>query len=499
MSSPDISPAGSSNVGSVTAVTPAIRMTDATKVYRLFGSLHDQVLDSLGVSRLLFWGNRKTYQEFHALRGVTLNVDKGERVGIIGRNGAGKTTLLKLITGNFAPTSGTIEVNGTVQALMQTGLGFHPEFSGYENIRSALHYNGLVGSEFENALANVADFVELEDFLHQPMKTYSAGMVARVQFAAATAIKPDILIVDEILGAGDAYFSSKSAHRMDKLASSGCTLLLVSHSMQQVLQFCDRAVWLEGGSIVLESESLHVVKAYEEFTQKLERENERLHRTAVSHTSEKRKARRLPSLLDGRGGEEFERKQWLRERLLEEVLGRGNTKSAGSEGQASIVSMGGVSRWDGGERGLKIANVRVIDEQEREVLGTKTSSPLDIEIEIVSEQGGEYPCYFVVVLFTDDGRCLSRHCSDKVTLVMNAGEHFSQRLHYPKLLLGNGTYAFSAAIYKTLDLKKLGEAQFYDLLSRSFQFRVTGPYADDLSIFYHPAEWKRPRKVLDAC
>src|SRR5262245_26543058 len=198
------------------AVGPAARLDGAPKYSLLYRHSHGRLLDQLGLGGLR--GRRRdSFKEFHALSDVNLTVARGERVGIIGRNGAGKTTLLKLITGNFGPTRGSVKVSGTVQALMQIGLGFHLEFSGLENIRSALLYNGLSGLDLESALASVVDFVELGEFLHQPMKNYSQGMQARVQFAAATAIRPEILIVDEVMGAGDAYFSAKSAARMKQL------------------------------------------------------------------------------------------------------------------------------------------------------------------------------------------------------------------------------------------------------------------------------------------
>jgi len=207
--------------------------------------------------------SKREFSLFHALHNVDFSIARGERIGLVGRNGAGKTTLLKLITDNFEPTSGRVLVNGSVQALMQLGLGFHPEFSGLENIRSALSYNGLVGDELEEAVEDVIDFVELGEFLNQPLKTYSLGMNARLQFAAATAIRPDILLVDEVLSAGDSYFSAKSAFRMDKLAKSGCTLILVSHSWQQIQQYCRRCIWLRDGRVHMDGPTHEIMSKYE--------------------------------------------------------------------------------------------------------------------------------------------------------------------------------------------------------------------------------------------
>ena len=216
----------------------AIVFQDVCKTYRLYQNKLQMVRDVLG------FRSKKKIPEYHALKNVNITINKGERVGLIGRNGAGKSTLLKLITGNFLQTSGNIIVKGNVQALMNTGIGFHPDFTGLENIKASLLYNGLNKNQFADAIEDIIDFVELGEFIDQPLKTYSLGMQSRLYFAVATAIQPEILIVDEILGAGDAYFSAKSADRMKKLTNSGCTLLLVSHSTAQILQFCDKAVWI---------------------------------------------------------------------------------------------------------------------------------------------------------------------------------------------------------------------------------------------------------------
>jgi lipopolysaccharide transport system ATP-binding protein len=441
----------------------AILVRDLHKTYRLYASLKEQALDVLGLSWLRFW-RPPVYTEFPALNGVSITVKRGERLGVVGRNGAGKTTLLKLITGNFAPSRGQIVVNGKVQALMNVGLGFHPEFTGYENVRSSLAYSGLPRSELQAALDDVTAFAELGEFLHQPVKTYSLGMQARLMFATATAIKPEILIIDEVLGAGDAYFSAKSSHRMDKLAASGCTLLLVSHSMQQVLQFCNRTIWLERGEIVMQDDSLPVVRAYEEFTQRLEAE--------ANRRSDARKS----VLADPE----------LRERILRDVLNHGAGETAATDTASAPTSR--VSRWTG-ERGLKIADIRVVDRAGRPIVLAKTGERLEIGIVAEAETDGEFPCFFVVVLFAQDGRVLSRHCSAERVLKLKAGERTTYSLRYDPLLLGRGEYFFSAALYRELDLRRVPAAKFYDLLSRSFEFKVLDEWPDDPSLFHHPSAW----------
>ena len=300
---------------------PAVVLDGVSKIYRLYDSPSEQALDVFGLSRLRFWRKPK-YHDRAALEGVSLTVRRGERVGIIGRNGAGKTTLLKLITGNFAPSCGSVAVNGSVQALINIGLGFHPEFTGYENIRASLVYNGLAEAELNAAIEDIVDFIELDEYLHQPIKTYSLGMQSRLYFATATAIRPDILIIDEVLGAGDAYFSAKSADRMKRLTSSGATLLLVSHSMTQILQFCDEAIWIENGKVMLRDSALTVINAYEKFVSELEC---RKKVTPAASTVPER--------------------NWLTEKVLKQLVEEVQLAKAQVTGEHEFA--GGVSQWEG--------------------------------------------------------------------------------------------------------------------------------------------------------
>ncbi len=248
---------------------PAVQFHDLGKMYRLYTSRGDAVIDALGLTKL-FPRRRITYREFWALRGIDLIVPQGQRLGIVGRNGAGKSTLLKLLTGNITPSHGTIEVNGRVQALLESGGGLHPEFSGYENIHAALTYQGLSPREIAKQVEDIEDFTELGEFLNQPLKTYSLGMQARLAFAIATTVKPEILIIDEVLGSGDAYFFTKSTERMTSLVGGGATVLLVTHALDQIARFCDVAIWLERGRIAARGPALEVIKRYEEYIRQLE-------------------------------------------------------------------------------------------------------------------------------------------------------------------------------------------------------------------------------------
>lgn len=226
---------------STSGARPVISLNQITKRYALYDNTVQEVRDYLGV------GTKGVRQKL-ALDGINLTIAHGERVGVVGHNGSGKTTLLRIICGTTQPSEGTIKIDGTVQALMQTGFGFSDELTGLENIHNALVYNGLPDHALAEAEADIIDFVELGEFLRHPIKTYSLGMRARLEFATATAIRPSVLAIDEVLGAGDGYFVHKCAERMRKLVS-GTTLLLVSHALDQIREYCERVIWMDGGRL----------------------------------------------------------------------------------------------------------------------------------------------------------------------------------------------------------------------------------------------------------
>ncbi len=236
---------------------PVIELRDINKQYRLFKSKGWRLLDALGIPV-----PREAAWDFWALRNVSLSIQRGERVGLIGRNGAGKSTLLKLIAGLIRETSGSVRISGRVTALMELGTGFHPDLTGLQNLRASLAYLGVTGRSAKKKIDEVLEFAELGDFIDHPFRVYSAGMQARLTFTVATSVEPEILIVDEILGAGDAYFAMKAATRMRDLTRAGATLLLVSHDLASVQMMCDRCIWVDRGRIAGVGDTLTISKSY---------------------------------------------------------------------------------------------------------------------------------------------------------------------------------------------------------------------------------------------
>ncbi len=216
-------------------------------------------------SRLREWvtpGKRQYHSTKWVLQGINFAVQPGEAVGIIGINGAGKSTLLKLITGTTQPTTGSVHMTGRAAAMLELGMGFHPDFTGRQNAYMAGQLLGIPSEEITRLMPDIEAFAEIGDYIDQPVRVYSSGMQMRLAFSVATAIRPDILIVDEALSVGDAYFQHKSFDRIREFRKQGTTLLIVSHDKQAIQSICDRAILLSAGHLAMEGEPEAVMDYY---------------------------------------------------------------------------------------------------------------------------------------------------------------------------------------------------------------------------------------------
>jgi lipopolysaccharide transport system ATP-binding protein len=245
----------------------AIQVSDLSKCYGIYPTPHDRLKQFIlpRVQRALRVAPKNYFREFWALKNVSFEVRKGEAVGIVGRNGAGKSTLLQIICGTLSPTNGSVAVDGRVAALLELGSGFNPEFTGRENVYLNASVLGLTQEETDARFDEISAFADIGDFLDQPIKTYSSGMLMRLAFAVNTCVDPEILIVDEALSVGDAPFQSKCFKRLRKLIDEGTSVLFVSHDISTVRSICNHALWLKDGQAEMWGGAIEVARSYEKF------------------------------------------------------------------------------------------------------------------------------------------------------------------------------------------------------------------------------------------
>lgn len=234
---------------------PILEVVGVGKAYRAYNSEFDRILSWFGI-------DLKPEHETWTLKDINFSICPGEAIGIIGQNGAGKSTLLKIITGTLKPSTGSVTVRGKIAAILELGMGFHPDLTGRQN---AYHSAGLMGyslKQIDSVIAEIESFADIGDYFEQSVRTYSSGMQARVAFAVATAFRPDILIVDEALSVGDIFFGLKCIEKMEEFQSHGTSILLVTHDMGALRRFCSKGILLENGQKVFEGDVLKAVSMY---------------------------------------------------------------------------------------------------------------------------------------------------------------------------------------------------------------------------------------------
>lgn len=236
-----------------------IEIHDLTKVYKMYDKPIDRLKESLSIT------HKQYSKDFYALNNINLEIRRGENIGIIGTNGAGKSTLLKIITGVLSPTSGTVKINGKISALLELGAGFNPEYTGLENIYLNGTMMGYTREEVDAKVDGILQFADIGDFIRQPVKTYSSGMFARLAFAVAINVEPEILIVDEALSVGDVFFQAKCYKKFEELKANGTTILFVSHALGTIAKYCDRAVFLNKGCKIAEGKPNEMIDLYKKY------------------------------------------------------------------------------------------------------------------------------------------------------------------------------------------------------------------------------------------
>lgn len=236
-----------------------IKVTNLSKTYKIYERPVDRLKESIGI------GKKSYHANFRALDSISFSIKKGLTIGIIGRNGSGKSTLLKILSGVLSHTEGSVNINGSVAAILELGAGFNVEYTGIENIYLNGTILGKTKSQIDERLNEILDFADIGDFIHQPVKTYSSGMFARLAFAVAINVGSDILIVDEALAVGDMKFQAKCFRKFEELKERGTTILFVGHDVSSIRKFCDQTMWLHNGKLLKFGDTLNVTAEYMEF------------------------------------------------------------------------------------------------------------------------------------------------------------------------------------------------------------------------------------------
>ncbi len=250
----------------------AVKLENVSVAYKLYNHPKDRLREALHPFR------KKYHRDFYALKDINLVVKKGEILGIVGKNGSGKSTLLKIVSNIMQPTSGIVQVNGALSAILELGGGFNPDFTGIENVYFYGSILGYTRKDMNEKIGEIIEFADIGDFIYQPIKTYSTGMIARLAFAVATAIEPEIIVLDEVLAVGDELFRRKCFARMEKFMQGEKTVFFVSHALDSVNQVCTRAILLDRGKLILEGPPKMVTSYYQKliFSKKEDEDNIRL-------------------------------------------------------------------------------------------------------------------------------------------------------------------------------------------------------------------------------
>lgn len=422
----------------------AIRVRNLSKCYQIYDRPHDRLKQSLypRLQKLAGKPPKQYHREFWALKDVSFEVKKGETIGIIGRNGSGKSTLLQLICGTLTPTGGTVETNGRIAALLELGSGFNPEFTGRENVYMNASILGLTEAEIDARYDDIAAFADIGEFIEQPVRTYSSGMYVRLAFAVIAHVDADILIIDEALAVGDAFFTQKCMRFLREFREHG-TVLFVSHDTGAVINFCHHAIWLEKGQQKLSGSAKEVCEAYLAAFYESQQGPSQDRVDEPKHTE--KKIQPIRTKRDQRL--DFINCSNLRNDL--EVFSfRPDTSAFGL-------------------RGATIERVRFTDIEGNQLIWIVGSEEVLLEVEVIAHQ----PISGVLVGFFVNDRLGQPLFGDNTFLIyagnpisVSAGDRFVARFHFTMPILPRGEYTVTVAVAEGTQHEHIQHHWIYDAL-----------------------------------
>jgi ABC-type polysaccharide/polyol phosphate transport system ATPase subunit len=417
---------------------PAITLTNVTKIYRRYGGRQFSTLKSALLSGSLV-RNLRPSETFPALTDVSFAVPAGATFGVVGRNGSGKSTALKVVAGITKPTSGTVQVEGRISALIELGAGFHPEISGRENVFINGIMLGLSKREIQKRFDEIVEFAELTDFIDAPVKTYSSGMYMRLGFSVAIHVDPEVLLVDEVLAVGDEGFTHKCLDKFGEFKRRGKTILLVTHSLSLVERFCDEAIWLDAGRKRAEGDPKRVVGAY--------------------ITDVERQEEQFLASSDARAGSGLVLPHPVPDVAIQDLTPE----------TAANMFQAGEGRWGSG--GVEIADVTLLNDQRQATHVFHSGEPMTLRL-TVNARRPVTDFVFGVGVFNAEGVCVYGTNTD---IEDHAGDRLDGqaevRLDIEALDLVEGTYKLDVAVHKR-------DGAPYDYHRLLYTFRVKSRLKD---------------------
>lgn len=436
----------------------AIKVSNVKKQFRVYldkgSSLKERFLSF----------KRNKYEVRTVLNGVSFEVGRGEAVGLIGHNGCGKSTLLKLLTRIMYPNEGNIEMNGRVSSLIELGAGFHPDMSGRENIYINAAIFGLTKREIDARLDDIIAFSELEEFIDNPVRTYSSGMYMRLAFSVAINVDADILLIDEILAVGDANFQMKCFNRLREIKQQGVTIVLVSHALSQIEQICDRTIWIQDGLIRMDGKPRDVHMAYSGFMGEKRQE--------VAKKEEERK----------RKEEERKKKEEEHKKKEEEKKRREEEERKEAEKNPGLGLPGKVKRWGNGL--AKIGNVCMKNAAGEERIVFTTGERVTIEMHYQVQQPVEDAVFGFGIFRVDGVQCYGSNTRIDRYDKFDLGQDGVLRVQVDSLDLMPGAYMLDVTIEQEMEVP-------VDYYRDAVRFEMHSPYSDvGVSRLQHTFTWE---------
>ncbi len=467
----------------------AVQVKDVTKFYKKFANQHKFLtIKSALVNKTLF-GDLQASERFEALRGVSFDVRTGKTLGIIGENGSGKSTMLKILAGISRPTSGTVMTQGRISALIELGAGFHPEISGRENIFINGVVLGLTRREIQEKYQEIVQFAELEDFIENPVKSYSSGMFMRLGFAIAINVNPEILLIDEVLAVGDASFVPKCLDKISEFRRHGKTIIFVSHDLSTIERICDDVIWMKKGQIEMRGYPKRVVDAYLEYVgikdedkSKLQHEKEEAQaQQAASPPEEKAPAPPAPKeeKLPAMQAKEAEKSPAPQPQEAEKA-------PAPPPEEEKPEPRDKEKRW--GSREIEISKVKMFSRAGKEKYIFKADEPMVIEF-AVQAHATEHDFVFGIGVYNSEGICCYGSNTLLESFMANSISGKGKvRLQVPALGLVNGSYFLDVAVHKR-------DGFPFDYHHFQYTFRVTSKHRD-VGIARIPHRWEFSRNIV---